>query len=166
MKPLKDIVPTDSSIPTFGPTHEIFTAINAFSNDLGTIKREIAEIKERSSQIDVVCKAYKDLHAYRLIFLISTTALFVISSFGVMYLIGSKYPELDFILRLIAGTTGIGLIVECFYLPSKIRDHDKQLTDLRGRWESCKRDIDEVTSKLPDKAQPNGSGSPTVKKKK
>ena len=103
----------ESSTPTFGPNHEAFNAINAFSRDLTEFKGKVLEMERLGSQTEVLCRAYKDLHSFRLIFLFATTGLFVLSSFAVMYLIGSKYSELDWILRFIAGTTGVGLIIEC-----------------------------------------------------
>lgn len=150
-------VDQSSTQQPFGPTHELFNGLNTQGSKIADIENRLRGIEHANIAVDSLCKAYKDLHSYRIISLISIPiCLSVVYLFVLLYL-NVTLGQVEWLLKWLFGSTVVGLVFEAFWLPNKIKDMNQRISDQNNMHESLVKDISSIKLSIDLIQQPEQS---------
>jgi hypothetical protein len=143
-----------SSTQPFGPTHELFNGLNAQGSQIADIEKRLRGIEQANIAVDSLCKSYKDLHSYRIISLISIPICLSVVYLVVLLYLNVTLGQVEWLLKILFGSTVFGLVFEAFWLPNKIKEMNKRISDQNNSHESLVKDISSIKLSIESLRQP------------
>ncbi|RJP85616.1 MAG: hypothetical protein C4518_16095 [Desulfobacteraceae bacterium] len=142
--------PVDQSTPatTFGPSHEIFNAINSLQKEINELHKKYESVSVLAQTSEVLCMAYKDLHTKRIIFLLMPLPVMLLAVSVILWACNYNFEEFGSIIKTALFGSAVALIIEAFWFPNKIKEMDRQIGSCLKNNGNIENNIKEIESKI------------------